>query len=59
MLSDLYYEGQTDAHVGTGLWESVSCIGPVAPFPQKEKPMRKQCFWGYKYASGAINNSNF
>lgn len=46
VLSDLSYKEQTDPDMGLELWENPSWAGPVAPFPQKEKAMRKGCFLG-------------
>lgn len=44
-LSDVYRE-QTDPDAGLELWEKSSWAGLVAPFPQKEKAMRRGCFLG-------------
>lgn len=46
-LSDFYRE-QADLDVGLELWEKSSWAGPVAPFPQKEKAMRRGCFLGLR-----------
>lgn len=46
VLSDFSNREQTDPDVGLELWENPSWAGPVAPFPQKEKAVRKGCFLG-------------